>query len=179
MTDSILQDRLASGWMLELPIAQRVFAWGYSTNADATRDMKLVSVNDPVNYVIVADGGWLSGSINPGTLAYPELCLLQCSACDWYWVDWEMCASDAADCGLYNLPPNDGSFLRDPSLRKRYSRHLGGNNLGYLDGHAQWMHAEAALVKIKEGDLEGIDSTGKPNSLCGAAESYPDMPLLY
>jgi prepilin-type N-terminal cleavage/methylation domain-containing protein/prepilin-type processing-associated H-X9-DG protein len=181
VTDSIAQNRYATGWLGSVSAANKVFTWGYSTNGDATRDKKLAAIEQPTSFIIVADGGWVPNTINPGTLVAPELCLLQCSGCSWYWVDWELC-TDASGCGLYNLAPNNGSFLREPALRKPYARHLGGNNLGFLDGHAQWMDAERSLVMVREGDLQGIDITaaaGQPNSLCGAAEAYPDQPLLF
>ena len=181
VTDSIAQNRYATGWLGSVSAANKVFTWGYSTNGDATKDKKLAAIQQPTSFVIVADGGWIPNSINPGTLVAPELCLLSCSGCSWYWVDWEVC-TDASGCGLYSLAPNNGSFLREPALRKPYARHLGGNNLGFLDGHAQWIDAERSLVMVREGDLQGIDITasgGQPNSLCGAAEAYPDQPLLF
>ncbi|MCJ7750544.1 MAG: type II secretion system GspH family protein [Armatimonadetes bacterium] len=191
VTDSIGQEMLAHGWLDQVAAANKVFAWGYSVSADKSMDLKLAAVDDPVSYVIVADGGFVPGWLPPAYLAAPELCALGCgnSACsgDWGWADWEECASYGADCGLYRLAPSDGSFLANPGLRKAYARHLGGNNLGFLDGHAQWMLGDTALAKVRDGELQGMWPFGfGPVSTCQHwsgggtfSEVYPDVPTLY
>jgi prepilin-type processing-associated H-X9-DG protein len=191
VTDSVAQQRGASGWLESAPAAQKVFVWGYSVSADKSHDLKLAAVNDSVSYVIVADGGFVADWLPPGYLAAPELCALGCgnSMCSgaWGWADWEACADIAGDCGLYNIAPGDGSFLRQPALRKKYARHLGGNNIGFLDGHAQWMDADTALVKVRDGELQGMWPYGfGPTSNCPALggggtflQVYPDVPTLY
>jgi prepilin-type N-terminal cleavage/methylation domain-containing protein/prepilin-type processing-associated H-X9-DG protein len=191
VTDSCAQQRMATGWLGQVSAANKVFEWGYSYTADKSMDLKLAAVQDPVSYVIVADGGFVPGWVIPAYLAAPELCALGCgnSMCSgaWGWADWEACAEWGASCGLYNLAPSDGSFLRQPALRKKYARHLGGNNIGFLDGHAQWMDADAALVKVRDGELQGMWPYGfGPVSNCPApsgsgtfSQAYPDVPTLY
>jgi hypothetical protein len=39
---------------------------------------------------------------------------------------------------------------------KTSSRHLGGNNEGFLDGHAKWFRSEAILAMYEAGSIEGI-----------------------
>ena len=41
-------------------------------------------------------------------------------------------------------------FWSDPSVRKNYTRHLGGSNLGFADGHAKWYAAEAMLAPASD-----------------------------
>jgi prepilin-type N-terminal cleavage/methylation domain-containing protein/prepilin-type processing-associated H-X9-DG protein len=136
-------------------------------------DMKLVEVQDPVNFYICGDGGvqvcQLTGL---GIAAYPDICCLECSdVCGW--ADWEYCTW-AADCGLYSIAPNDGSFLANPELRKPYSRHLGGVNVGFLDGHASWLNSDLLVKKVAEGDIEGISSWGPNSQDEWVMECFPD-----
>ena len=144
----------------------------------------MVEVQDPVNFVICGDAGVSAEDNNVGTAAYPDLCALECGNCAG-WVDWEI-APDPACCGdgpwqLY--APMDGSFLRDPELRKPYTRHLGGVNLGFLDGHASWINSIALINRVAERELHGISSWGPTldgrsgwGPPCGMPE---DEPYLY
>ena len=177
VTDSFLQERLAVPSAGELGAsANKAFSQSIATPEQ--RDLKLVEVQDPVNYAICADGGAQTKALAVPTIAYPELCGLQCanSACGWG--DWDTCTW-AEDCGLYNHAPNDGYFLSNVSARKAYARHLGGVNLGFLDGHAGWVSSELLLNKLRDGELAGIVSWG-PTSTCGAVDELgPDVPLIY
>jgi len=163
VTDTILQERAATG-------ADKAFTQSIGTLYAAGQ--KMVSINDPVNNVICADAGVITDDFCVETLAYPDLCCLGCSSsCGWY--DWELCASTAADCGLYNGAPNNGAFLKNPELRKPYARHLGGVNLGFWDGHASWINSQMLLNKVRDGDIENVDAWG-PTSLDPYSDScYP------
>jgi prepilin-type N-terminal cleavage/methylation domain-containing protein/prepilin-type processing-associated H-X9-DG protein len=151
VTDSVAQDRLASQGYMEKGVALKSFVQSIGTNqTEDTWERKLASIEDTVNFVICSDGGAQPEVLgSPGLVAYPDICALECGNC-WGWVDWEACASWAADCGLYNVAPTDGSFLSNPELRKPYSRHLGGVNIGFLDGHAAWSSSERFLDKWVE-----------------------------
>ncbi|UCC69132.1 MAG: type II secretion system protein [Armatimonadota bacterium] len=177
ITDSATQGAYAVGWLESGTVAAKVFTNGYSWCADNV-GMKLAAVDDPVNFVVFCDGSFPSDFINPGILIAPDLCALPCGNQMCGWADWDYCTW-AADCGLYFIAPNDGSFLRDPALRKQYARHLGGNNLGFLDGHAQWLLAETALAKVVEGDIKGITIPWGPGTYCDWDEAYPGVATLY
>jgi prepilin-type N-terminal cleavage/methylation domain-containing protein/prepilin-type processing-associated H-X9-DG protein len=183
VTDSILQDRLAGGYLLQGDTANKAFVASIGTKETTDWELKLASVQDMTNYIIIGDSGALPGGNNAGTFAYPDICQLGCSDSGCCSIaDWEICASEAADCGLYMYAPNNGAFIRDPSLRKRYSRHLGGVNIGFLDGHAQWVSSEGFLTHVADRTWSGMDfMEGGPNSLCGNCffETYPDVAVLY
>ncbi len=156
VTDSYLQRRLAvaeyGGDAVNKAFVQTI-------GTQWMGGLKLVQVPDPVNHVICGDAGASAEDNNVGLAAYPDLCTLECSNPCCGWQDWDICTW-AADCGLYLMAPNNGSFLKDPNLRKPYSRHLGGVNLGFLDGHASWINSEGLINKVAEGDLTGISSWG-------------------
>ena len=158
------------------------FVQSITTNESANRGLKLVEVEDPVNYVIAGDSSAESSTMNAGNVAYPDICVLGCANEICGWVDWEIC-TEAADCGLYFYAPNDGSMLANPDLRKQYARHLGGVNLGYLDGHARWINSELVVTGVRDGDIAGVGEVW-PHSTCVGesgtfAEMYPGVPTLY
>ena len=172
VTDTLLQERCAAPELIG-DVANKAFVQTIGTQW--WPGLKMAAVQDPVNFIIASDAGVSSEDNNVGTMAYPDLCGLECANQDCGWVDWEYCTW-AADCGLYVYAPNDGSFLVNPEFRKPYSRHLGGVNIGFLDGHAAWVHSIMLINKIKEGDFAGVESWG-PTTACGADPLTMD--LLY
>jgi len=81
------------------------------------------------------------------------------------------------DCGLYNFAPQDESFYKNPELLKPYTRHLGGVNIGYLDGHASWINSRTLINRVAEGEVN-LESSG-PNSLCcDGATCEPDQHIF-
>jgi len=162
--------------------ANEVFRLSIAANT-AAADLRPEELGDASVFVICADAGSQGGSFGTGTLAYPDVCALECAneACGW--VDWEEC-SWAADCGLYNFAPSDGSFLRNPELRKPRARHRGGVNLGFLDGHAAWFASEDVIAQSPSkgdpdrGRLRGYGPDG-PTSDCDFTEDNPGVPTLY
>jgi len=182
VTDSMLQGRMAVPEFGSVSGNVENKAFVQSIGTQYVPDLKLAAVNDPVSFVICADNGVQAEDGSVGILAYPDMCALECGNCAG-WVDWAYCTW-AADCGLYVYAPNDGSFLNDPSLRKPYARHLGGNNYGFLDGHAQWMQAETFLNKVRDGDLDGAYTWGPTaGGWCSSRAEWDSssggQPLLY
>ena len=168
VTDTIAQHEYGIPYAGVGSVANKAFV--ASLDVVPAESLKLAAVDDVVNYVIVVEKGAPGGGSNDlGNAAYPDICALTCSPCDWAWVDWETCTW-AEDCGLYSQAPNDGSFLANPELRKPYSRHLGGVNLGFLDGHASWIRSEALLMKHKDGEVGGL--TTWRTSTCDAPAPY-------
>jgi len=174
VTDSIKQGRIAMATYGVIgPTANKVFAQSIATQ-DAY-GLKLVKVQDPVRYPICGDGSNQTNDMSVGMTAYPDLCNPECAGdlpfCD-PWVDWEECTW-AVDCGLYNFAPQNGSFYRNRELLKPYTRHLGGVNLGFLDGHASWINSQSLINKVAEGDIE-LDSEGPNSQCCYGAQCEPD-----
>ncbi len=189
VTDTILQQSYAVAAGAEGGVAQadKVFIQSVATGEEGSADLKLTAVPDTVSHIIVADGGSQTKVIQLALVAYPDVCQLQCgnSQCGG-WVDWEDsgCIEYGGDCGLFNKAPGNGAFLTDTGLRKKFARHLGGVNLGFLDGHASWMASETILNRLHEGELQGASSWG-PVSDCLTSdgipfsEAYPGVPTIF
>jgi len=162
ITDSITQRRHAASYSDKV---KGVFVQSISVNSVYLTEVKLGEIQDTVSQPVCADGGALPDYIEAGATGWPDICALECGNCGG-WTDWVACASTAADCGLYNYAPIDGSFLRSPTLRKPYTRHLGGVNIGYADGHASWINSDLWLNKIKDGEITNVNLFGPP-AWCG------------
>ena len=172
VTDSMTQHRLASvhgyGGSVE---GAKVFITGYSTHADLS-NVNLSKINDPAWFVVVADGGRQVEFWDSAGIAWPDYCQLNaCGFCSGSVgccnSDWVNCES-SQDCGLdWTLYEK---FFTTASYRKEFTRHMGGSNLGFADGHAKFFLGEAI-----------INSSGSPltnwtpkdfENLCAC---FPDM----
>jgi prepilin-type N-terminal cleavage/methylation domain-containing protein/prepilin-type processing-associated H-X9-DG protein len=134
---------------------------------DLSREKKMSEINDTAKYIVVAERG-----VNPEwwymeQIAYPELCRIQwpCakssyeSGCDTCTIH---CATGGIGCGIAGSDID--KFWTDASMRNPYTRHMGGNNLGFADGHAAWWPADAMISAANKQppDLEGIP----PQCIC-------------
>jgi prepilin-type N-terminal cleavage/methylation domain-containing protein/prepilin-type processing-associated H-X9-DG protein len=135
-------------------------------------DLKTSAVKDPTRRVVCSDCGVQIDIARCSWVAYPDTCRIDGAACseaagddrdgpcaDWVNCDWTL------DCGA-----GDPRFGTDAQYRKEHARarHLGGSNLGFADGHAAWMSAEAILWGGDEAHgwgrtnapLEGLEMCG-------------------
>jgi len=174
------------------PGGPKLFTLSIGWNAGNGQDLKLVAVDDPVRFIICGDKGHEQGNMTPGSTAYPDICMLDCAICGaicpdggdcwWDWSDaWgsgEPCADEAGCTPMVAYP----AMVTDVSLRKPYSRHLGGVNLGFLDGHAAWWNSERLLATIREGqgsDTMGLSVPWAPVSWCVLEGTGTQNPTLY
>ena len=122
-------------------------------------EMKTSRVDDPAWFVVCGDAVTGPTPWTPESMFY-SLCgasyfkLIdgQCAN-----ADWSNCAF-TQDCGL--SPDAAAAWVGDPSFRSKYTRHLGGSNVGFMDGHASWWHAEAFMAKAPYCDCCTATSTG-------------------
>ncbi len=67
--------------------------------------------------------------------------------------------------------------------KKEASRHLGGSNVGWADGHATWTAAQRFCSMTDEGDVEGIglicDGTSLEGYRANCGEPLPGMEFLF
>jgi prepilin-type N-terminal cleavage/methylation domain-containing protein/prepilin-type processing-associated H-X9-DG protein len=112
-------------------------------------EMSTSQIVDPVKQVACADAGIITNQLDRTSwVAYPDTCQI-----------------DSVSCNQSCNPDMDPKYASDPQFRKvnAGTRHMGGSNLGFCDGHAKWMSAEQILF-------------GGENWSGYAAE---DPPLLY
>jgi len=147
-------------------VAQKAFRQSYGIKMGENYDRKLATVEDPVSYVIIGDGGAQINDLTVGTLAWPDICQGDCAVDVCSWADWSIPSETI-------FPPGDGSFFKDPNVAARFTRHLGGSNLGFLDGHVQWVNARALVTHFADKSWTGLEANG-PTSDCGFYELYPD-----
>jgi len=166
VTDSIVQGRLATPMSGGEggDVSQKAFVQTVAVRANW--DLKMVQISDPVKWTVCSDGGANSQDQNLGNMAYPDICCSECGGINWSaWGDWPV-IDDLAK-GTYTCP--DGSYCpdcwdgkaklnwyRDPAQRNATSRHLGGVNIGFADGHASWLNSQRVLTLYADGEIGGI-----------------------
>jgi len=166
ITDSIFQQSLAGTNIVNLAedtgVQHKSFVQSIAYNGNAI-GLKMVSVQDAARHVICGDGGGLSDAGSPGTLAYPDICCAECAGINWsawgwptYNADGSPLCPDGTYCPECWAAHANLIWIKDPDLRKASTRHLGGSNLGFLDGHARWFLAERILAMASEDELGGI-----------------------
>jgi len=129
---------------------------------DQWPEMKMSQVNDPSYFVVGGDATEHAGSVSSPESMFTSLCGSsyfkgaggQCSN-----AQWSNCAF-TQNCGL---DPNAvNAWVGDPSFRSKYTRHLGGSNVAFVDGHASWWAAEAFMAKAPYCDCCTATNTGVP-----------------
>jgi len=157
VTDSIAQGMTAS-------MDTGCFTMGIGTTQ--VQEMKFSEIDDPVWFVICADAVqeeiWMVANV-----AFPDICGAGCGPQDpggsWNCpcsADWTNC-SWSQDCGVdWRVKMELQTGI--PEVMKQFTRHLGGSNLGFADGHAKWMSAGAIIADsptifdTNAGHLRGI-----------------------
>ncbi len=153
-TDTLWLEQASGGdsSLLASP-ATGAFEVDYRANEREDLGRKLATIDDPSNHFVVAERSIKPDFWGIEQIAYPEICRV-------FWnsdlTRPEDCAPTCsqgtdADCGPPDQDSTDikawiNNFWGDASLRSKYTRHLGGNNLGFADGHARWMTAGAMIA---------------------------------
>jgi len=124
---------------------------------DNLRDLKMASVNDAARFVAIGETTVGPYGLNSGNqLAYGDVCGMPlmhrwwkpCGdrpdpACGW---TMQCQLDDSESSGNYDSRAAWYNFWNDSSVRKPYARHMGGTNIGFLDGHAAWYDSERILA---------------------------------
>ncbi len=136
-------------------------AFRQSIGYAASYGLARAEVSDPAWFVVCGDSQ-METILSPAALAFPDVCKAGKGSGD----DSEGCSADWVNCpqtktcGLSEKAKKQ--FWADATFRRSFARHLGGTNIGYLDGHASWMSAEDILTDsptskdTKKGRLRGI-----------------------
>ncbi len=177
VTDSVAQARMAGnswggGWDSS--------SSGRSTNNapqftigpnELLAGLKSSAMEDSSNLVICADivgfAPWIQADYYPyvpgrgGTIESVLWGVCGGGGClDSFPGDWTNCTwTQNCSVGDYD------KFIADPSFRKQFTRHLGGVNVGFGDGHAKWFTAEglnAMRPYCSDPSTGNIVSEGRP-----------------
>lgn len=155
--------------------SDKAFVQGVGSAESNLADVKLAAIDDAVAQPVCADSGVENMSLTLQMMAYPDVCSLICI--------YPGCCQAGGEYPPY--PPDDGSALDNPSVRKFYARHLGGVNVGFADGHAAWFASERLIAEYAAsmaGERSAISSKyvgtcGFNTFMCDPAD-YP-MPFLF
>ncbi len=120
-------------------------AFDMSVGVASTLDQSMSTMNDAAKFVVCGDGGanYPLAMSDTTCIAYPDTCRMKRVGCD----------PNCGTCGCSGVTTGcapergDTRTATDPSFRKSAfgTRHMGGSNIGFADGHARWMDAEAIL----------------------------------
>ncbi len=136
VTDSIAQQTLAAAGTSSRAQAGGAVETTIGFTDTENRDLALSSVNDPAWFVVCGDVN-IEPSIYFSQLMLYTVCGLPCGGkiaydgCPW-----------SSDCAFAS-EEDAQRFATDASFRSTFTRHLGGSNIGFMDGHAKWMAADA------------------------------------
>jgi prepilin-type N-terminal cleavage/methylation domain-containing protein/prepilin-type processing-associated H-X9-DG protein len=136
ITDSLLQ---SLGDLLEpgLGASNRMFVATIGVPT-ALYGRKMAQIDDPVRWVAVGEIGVSTDIWKTQLLAYPDMCGSNCPR-DSDSPDYDPCYDCHWTIKRYE----------SPTARAPWARHLGGVNLGFLDGHAAWWNSERLIGASK------------------------------
>jgi prepilin-type processing-associated H-X9-DG protein len=140
----------------------------------------MVEVGDAARWPVCSDGGALTRASSVGTIAYPDICCAECSGINYYfWDAWPPpldCGILSEACGPCRAVHAGPEFWSDESIRKGATRHLGGVNVGFLDGHAQWINSQRLCSMVGDGEIVGIPNYCAPATVSETFEGYCGSP---
>jgi prepilin-type N-terminal cleavage/methylation domain-containing protein/prepilin-type processing-associated H-X9-DG protein len=155
VTDSYAQQMMASGGSSGKGPDAHGVEFGIACN-ETLMGLKESSMEDPASLVITGDTNpnllsvavasyawWRPWSARGGmafSMAYDKCCPL-CES------SLASCNEGAQTCGFADEAALH-RFLTDPSERRKWTRHMGGINVGFADGHAKWYDSEAFLAQV-------------------------------
>ena len=188
VTDSILQRRTASWRMGEGTYANKTFIQTIGTGQENFYNVKMASLQDVASVPVIADKGIDPTWLSVGTVGWPDICCAECGGIAQYQWDWP-----TADCpnGEWcpDCPPIHASYRNlheggPEQWMKDGTRHLGGSNLGFADGHASWFAAKALAGKSDNGEFEHFGWVCSPYTssqgyLAECGTPPPGMTFLY
>ncbi len=184
LTDSFAQGRAAVAPGMGPPSPHQQHRAGFQQALAVNshlRGLKLASVPEPARYVTCGDDSRQTEIDRMESVAFPDTCKLngigaepgsRDSASTCALADWVNCPF-TRECGLSAdaLP----RVMKDEAYRKTFTRHDGGSNIGFLDGHAKWCPSDWLVTSVEpfaDPKLEGLCSCW-PGSHRGSARRGP------
>ncbi len=184
ITDSILQQQ-GAGTGDEQPwisAPHGTFVMSIGTMKANLQDAKLVSINDPVHAPVCGDCAPSADWMTIPRVAYANVCCAECAGSQWGPGCNESadgppvayCSEDSSYIDCWNTIHVHRSWASDPRRKSSSARHLGGANIGFADGHAQWYSAQALLAEADEGNFEmiGFAFSAADGAPCSSPADY-------
>jgi prepilin-type N-terminal cleavage/methylation domain-containing protein/prepilin-type processing-associated H-X9-DG protein len=136
-TDSIAQQKMASSsnyvWITGAGTSSGSSCFDPGIGCYEGTHMTTSAMNDPSALVLCGDLG-----VFPTLNSNDRNLFAVCDTCGN--ADWANC-SWTRTCGISGDEAAN-SFANDPTYRAKYTKHMGGSNFGFADGHAKWIPAE-------------------------------------
>ncbi len=158
VTDSVTQFVEVSYLGVGYTQAEGVFGGTIGTGEGQSVGVKTSQMNNPANFVLCGDS--TSMQMWTSRLDVWQVCATNYGGC----ADWENC-DWTRECGIASSVFKQ--FWTDPSFRKPYTRHMGGSNFGFADGHAKWWSADAYMDAVGYRPCPGCEDTFIPGTLEG------------
>jgi prepilin-type processing-associated H-X9-DG protein len=148
VTDSVAQQREAFQEGGGQTPAQGQFLQSIGLVRNTLQERKLGEFDDVANTVVGGCGNpaAVEGHGHPVFYAYADVCGAVCTNLCYCWC-WPQCWCPEEYGGSYSFD--------SPDDFKPYTRHLGGTNLAFADGHAQWFPAQTIINKAWNGEFTG------------------------
>jgi prepilin-type N-terminal cleavage/methylation domain-containing protein/prepilin-type processing-associated H-X9-DG protein len=198
VTDSIVQQQSATptAYFGESgTAAQKTFTQSIAAHEQALYGKKVVMFEDVVHVPVLGDGGIYRNWIPIGGLAYPDVCCVECAGVAPFSWGWGGAAAGINDCPSGDYCPDCANLHApnawwgpgglDVKAMKASTRHLGGSNVGWADGHASWTSARGLIAMGENDDLENIGWLCYPatsalghEAFCGSPPP-PGMEFIY
>jgi prepilin-type N-terminal cleavage/methylation domain-containing protein/prepilin-type processing-associated H-X9-DG protein len=164
VTDSVTQFVEVSYLGVGYTQANGVFGGSIGTEEGNDVGLKVSQINNASNFVVCGDSA--SQQMWTARLDVWQVCAVGGCA-DWQNCDWTRTCGISADVAK--------QFWSDPSFRSKYTRHLGGSNFGFADGHAKWWNAEAYINAVPHRICPNCDVL-IPGTLEGTCTNIIDCP---
>jgi prepilin-type N-terminal cleavage/methylation domain-containing protein/prepilin-type processing-associated H-X9-DG protein len=149
VTDSLAQQKTAGVTGGEKAQGAYITSLGYNGELYLT---KPAEIDNPTQWVGVADFGIYYHFWDFAIGVAYDLCrTTSCQACQVTSGEGEAgsgacCIPSWSNCPWsVNCSADPVKFFEDPQYRKQFARHMGGVNLGFMDGHAAWVASEALI----------------------------------
>ena len=146
------------------------------------QDVSFSSIQDSAKLIVFADQPPSNDWLSIGRIAYSNICCVECSGVIWTQFGSIDCP-DGSWCDATCFDNHAHSaWAADQAVQKNSTRHLGGSNVGFGDGHAKWYAARAIVAASDEGGIEGVGNVC-PSSLgtwnaCGLRQRPGGRDLL-
>jgi prepilin-type processing-associated H-X9-DG protein len=124
------------------------------------RGKKLSQIGDASSAVVVADGSFsITRQPWAAAIAYPDTCGNPSYPCDSKGWGPQLQCFWSAGVDITSQSQFD-DFLAGGQTEKSSTRHLGGINIGFVDGHAAWMPSRELVAKFNANELYGAAKPG-------------------